>query len=239
MIANRKGIWRHGAQAAVSFTYDDGRESQLDVAALDLEEYNFRGTFFVTPKIYRVEQRAADWKWMTRVGHEVGNHSFTHNLDYPTPQDFEKAEVAQCEQWLNDHVLLDNERTYAYPEGDTKLKNGRDYADVLPGVMLAARTGGGGPATAEAAKLDQFRISAQACTWDHNSSDTSIDYLIEATTLLNGWCILIFHDVSDAEPTDASQTSRKVHREIIQHVSNSNSYWVAPFRDVFRYAVSH
>ena len=232
-------IWPKGARTAVSFTYDDGRGSQINIAAPDLEAAGFRGTFFVTPKLYNVEGRAVDWSWMARVGHEIGNHSFTHSLNYPMPVDFERAEVANCEQWLNDHVVFDSERTFAYPGGGTTLDNGIDYVDILQGVVLAARVAGGDPTTAKAAKLDPLRIGARATTWGCNSADATIAYIAKASTLVGGWCNLVFHDVVEGEPANESHTSRKLHREIIQHVSNSEEYWVAPFRNVYRHAVAY
>jgi peptidoglycan/xylan/chitin deacetylase (PgdA/CDA1 family) len=231
-------IWPNGAKAAVSFTYDDGRESQLDIAALDLEEFGFRGTFFITPKLYHVEQRAADWKRLALNNHEIGNHSMTHNRDYNSVEAFHLAELGPSEQWLNDHVLFDSNRIFAYPEGVTTLKNGMDYTSTLPGTVLAARTGGGGPVTAAMAKADQFRIPGGAWTWHAgNSSAKAIESVNKAAELDNGWSILIFHDVFEPEPNpdkdeDEAITSRRVHREIIKYVSDSGKFWVAPFREV-------
>jgi peptidoglycan-N-acetylglucosamine deacetylase len=227
-------IWPNGAKAAVSFTYDDGRESQIDIAAVDLEEFGYRGTFFVTPMLYHVQQRAADWKRLALNNHEIGNHSMTHNRNYPSVEAFHLAELGPAEQWLNDHVLFDTVRNFAYPEGVTTLENGLDYTSTLPGTVFAARTGSAVPTTAEIAKADQFRIPGGAYTWGQNSSEAAIASVNKAAELENGWSILIFHDVFEHEPdvAELATTSRKVHREIIKYVSDPGRFWVAPFRDV-------
>ena len=45
-LANAKSAWPGGARAAVSLTYDDGYDSQLDNAAPVLAELSLSATFF-------------------------------------------------------------------------------------------------------------------------------------------------------------------------------------------------
>lgn len=56
------GFWPNGASAAVSLTYDDGKESHLDFAIPDLEAAGLRATFFLTPGWNRLADRAAEWR---------------------------------------------------------------------------------------------------------------------------------------------------------------------------------
>ena len=233
-------VWPKSSRAAISFTYDDGRESQIDIAAVDLEEHGCRGTFFVTPSLYHVQQRAADWTRIAQSGHEIGNHSFTHCLAYDTPAIFEQNQIGPAEQWINDNIIYDTNRTYAYLGGGTKLDNGLDYTSVLEGVVLAARTGGGGPATAVNATAAPLLIPACVGTWGNHTADACIRYIEEASTLDSGWAVLVFHDIFDGEPAEDSQTSRKIHRQIIEYAVNpDNKFWVAPFCEVYKYATSH
>jgi peptidoglycan/xylan/chitin deacetylase (PgdA/CDA1 family) len=39
-------VWPAGHRGAVSLSYDDGLDSQLDLAVPALERHGFRGTFF-------------------------------------------------------------------------------------------------------------------------------------------------------------------------------------------------
>jgi len=87
-IANYYGNKR----AAVSYTFDDGLQSQLDFAVPALNAFGFKGTFNLIAGLTR--DRDADpvmpnheglyigsWESWARVaaqGHEIGNHSFSH-----------------------------------------------------------------------------------------------------------------------------------------------------------------
>ena len=78
--------------AAISYTFDDGYQSQLEVAAPLLDRYHYLGTFNVITGFTR--QHDADpqlptmegivtgswegWACIAATGHEIGNHTKTH-----------------------------------------------------------------------------------------------------------------------------------------------------------------
>ena len=67
--------WKDGRSAALSFTFDDGLASHLDVAIPALEEHGFRGTYYLmTGNVERLERFRAP----AERGHEIGNHSVRH-----------------------------------------------------------------------------------------------------------------------------------------------------------------
>src|ERR1700735_5358965 len=69
--------WPGGAGAAVSLTYDDGLDSQLDNAAGPLAAAQLKATFFLTRD--NAQARLGDWVGLARDGgHEGGNHTVTH-----------------------------------------------------------------------------------------------------------------------------------------------------------------
>ena len=57
--------WPNGASAAVSLTYDDGLDSQLDNAAGELEAARLRATFFLT--LENMDARLKDWVELARA----------------------------------------------------------------------------------------------------------------------------------------------------------------------------
>lgn len=81
-------------RAAISFTFDDGSREHFDVVVPLLNEFGFKGTFFVIAGLTReqisdplVANRQCDWwaevswqEWRNAAnqGHEIGNHSLTH-----------------------------------------------------------------------------------------------------------------------------------------------------------------
>src|SRR6266567_5514554 len=62
-------------RAAVSLTFDDARPVQLDEAVPELNKRHLRGTFFVIiSKLTRLDK----WRQAQADGHEIGNHTLTH-----------------------------------------------------------------------------------------------------------------------------------------------------------------
>ncbi len=75
----------------ISFTFDDGRANQVTPASKILEEFGFRGTFYVCPGLVWDARRnwrrpaavieLASWaeiKEICQRGHEIGDHSLKH-----------------------------------------------------------------------------------------------------------------------------------------------------------------
>src|SRR5437868_3579762 len=67
----RDRAWPGGARAAVSLTYDDALNSQLDNAVPELKRLGMKATFFLTED--NVHWRLADWEALARDGNEVAN----------------------------------------------------------------------------------------------------------------------------------------------------------------------
>ena len=75
--------WPGGATAAVSLTFDDGMQSQLEVGVPLLNRYGVRATFYVNPQEDYPTQLAG-WR-EALAGHEIGNHTVHH----PCSQNFD------------------------------------------------------------------------------------------------------------------------------------------------------
>ncbi|MFH1843456.1 MAG: polysaccharide deacetylase family protein [bacterium] len=84
--------WHGDRQAAISYTFDDGLPDHGGLAAPLLEQYGFRGTFFICPGLTVETDSAAaagavdarggtSWECVIDLasrGHEIGNHSWSH-----------------------------------------------------------------------------------------------------------------------------------------------------------------
>jgi peptidoglycan/xylan/chitin deacetylase (PgdA/CDA1 family) len=139
--ANNAAIhWPGGARAAVSLTYDDGLNSQLEHAIPDLEARGLRGTFYLTKD--NVAPRIDDWVNVAHHGHEIGNHSVSHLCEVAgsTPKGYYDSEVAPMETWLGEH-FGQGARSYAYPCGFVDLGSAWSAApSTPPAAWTAART---------------------------------------------------------------------------------------------------
>jgi peptidoglycan/xylan/chitin deacetylase (PgdA/CDA1 family) len=62
---------------SVLFTFDDNHPSDYEIGAPLLEEYNFRGVFFVVGMFMTPKVRAR-YEDLRRRGHEIGSHTWSH-----------------------------------------------------------------------------------------------------------------------------------------------------------------
>jgi peptidoglycan/xylan/chitin deacetylase (PgdA/CDA1 family) len=62
---------------SVVFTFDDNHPSDYKIAAPILEEFNFRGVFFVVGAFMKPEIRAR-YEELRQRGHEIGSHTWSH-----------------------------------------------------------------------------------------------------------------------------------------------------------------
>ena len=151
MAANPTFSWPHGARAAVSLSFDDGRPSQLDNGLPVLARSGTRATFYVAPG--RVEERLADWRQALAAGHEIGNHSLRHTcsgnfiwgvrnvLENYTFEQMEE-ELAEANRGLRERLGV-TPVTFAYPCGQTFVGRGVDRRSYVPAVARLFQAGRG------------------------------------------------------------------------------------------------
>jgi peptidoglycan/xylan/chitin deacetylase (PgdA/CDA1 family) len=232
-------IWPNGAKAAVSLTYDDGLNSQLDNAVPELKRLGLKATFFLTEN--NAHWRLADWETLAHDGHEVANHTMTHPcaLARYSAGRFQTTEIDRMEGYLDAHFGADRERTFAYPCGYLGIGKGARHAryaryrKVLErDGVIAARTTAGGPNRPEAAALDPLHLHAFEPTYEGDGVAPAIRYLNE-TVAQGGWAILVFHDVLPQWKTDGD-SSVATHNKILSHIA-ALDVWCAPMGQVFGY----
>ena len=72
--------WKYDAQTCMNFSFDDNNTSHKKISEF-LDQYNFKGTFFVIAS-YLNSEIIND---LIKNGHEIGNHSYSHvNLSSST-----------------------------------------------------------------------------------------------------------------------------------------------------------
>ena len=73
-------------ESAFSFTFDDGLLTQSENARQILNQYGFKGTFYVLPPYLADENQDTIWRYgtwpdfqvMAAEGHEIGSHTMNH-----------------------------------------------------------------------------------------------------------------------------------------------------------------
>jgi hypothetical protein len=72
------GQWPDGNKIAISLSYDDALNSQLDNALPALNQRGIKASFYVVPLSDAFKGRIEEWRQLAQQGHELGNHSLFH-----------------------------------------------------------------------------------------------------------------------------------------------------------------
>ena len=233
----RPATWPDGRRAAVSLTYDDGLNSQLDNVIPDLDALGLKATFFLTEE--NAAARLPDWTRAAEEGHELADHTVSHpcKLRRFTAADFLGREIAPAEGFLTE-AHDTGPHTFAYPCGVETLGSGseaqghaRYLADLKP-TFLAARSVEGDPNDPRHVLKGRFDLHAFEPTYDRNDPGPGFAY-VERAIHAGAWAILVFHEVLPRRRGEGD-TSIAVHRRILQWLVR-RPVWCAPMRDVFRW----
>lgn len=241
MSAPTTFAWPHGAKAAVSLTFDDGRASQIDVGLPILDAHGIQATFYVMPDA--VEKKYAGWRKAVTSGHEIGNHTLHHpcsaNFDWARNHASEDYTLERMEREILDANLRIEQilgvvpRTFAYPCGLTFIGRGRTHTSYVPLIAKHFLAGRGflwethaHPTGGDLGILPGFF-----------SDDWTLDrYLarIETARAAGGWAIFCGHEVSPdsgyhntrADALDALCAHLQRHR---------GELWTAPVAEIAAY----
>ncbi len=219
--------------AAVSLTFDDARPVHLDVVVPELNKRHLRGTFFVTvSKLTRLD----DWRRVPLQGHEIGNHSVSH--EHPTflSREGEEIQVVDAKKFL-DSNFKSNISIYAYP-----------YAETSPGLTgwvkrynFAARGGctDGGCAgdslyITPGSMPDWYNLPSQPALTQYDPA--VYKSWIDKAFSLHAWTIFQIHGIGDPS-TGWEPIPTNTFISLFDYVRDAEAkgLWVAPFGEVAAY----
>ena len=232
--------WPGGSKLAVSLSYDDALNSQLDNVIPALDKYNLKASFYVVANSPVMNARLDEWRAAANNGHELGNHSVYHpcraslpnrdwveahhDLDhYSTAQMIEELEVANT---FLKAIDGQSERTYTVPCGDMVIG-----ADVLSSQQYLSQLNELFTAVKGQGKDSRFSLILYP---EGQSGKELIDYIrhIPADILLVN---IIFHGVGG----DYLSVSSEAHSELLTFLANNrDSYYVDSYINLMKYAHS-
>jgi peptidoglycan/xylan/chitin deacetylase (PgdA/CDA1 family) len=225
--------WPNGARAAISLTYDDALDSQLDNAVGALDKARLKATFFLTRD--NIGARGRDWVEVARRGHEIGNHTVTHpcGLQGYTAESYARKELLPMEAYLDAHFGKTGPRIFAFPCSVTDLGPGDAnqqfdrFEDLLKttGFRAARTCDEDAPNSQQHARSSPYRLRASATTYDKDDPRLPMAYVNEGLKHGN-WAILVFHEILKRRvgPGDTSITS---HDTFLRWLTEQN-VWCAP-----------
>jgi peptidoglycan/xylan/chitin deacetylase (PgdA/CDA1 family) len=189
----------------VSITFDDGLASQYN-ASLILDEYGFKGTFYVCPGLNEFEgNELMSWEQIINVqsrGHEIGCHTMTHvNASAISREEFEQELIA-CKQ-------ATNATSFAYPYGQ-----GLDKSDLVYKYFNSARL-------VQQGINEKGSSEVKSLIFVHDRFDQRMDWLKE--WLESGdWVAITIHGVTD-EPRGLIDITPGEFRQILDVVRSSGA----------------
>ena len=176
--------------AAVSLTFDDSRAVHLDLVVPELNKRHLHATFFViVSKLTRLD----DWRRVQAQGHEIGNHSLTHEHTAALTKASEQLEVEDAKDFLESN-FKSNVSIFAYP-----------YSELSPGLALwvkrydfAARGWQGDSASAYVtanAEPDWYNLPSQPA---YTKYDAAVyKSWVDKALAMHAWTTLQIHGIGD------------------------------------------
>ena len=244
--------WPGGCQAALSLSFDDGRESQLALAIPIMKEYGLLGTFYIKPGGDNWKTQFAPWREVAQAGHEVGNHTLSHicsrnfawgrnvrTLEESTLGEIEE-DVLEAERRLKELIPDLSTHTFGYPcyqnyvgEGPTR----QSYVPMIAKYFPAARGMG------EAANHPMYTDLHYLASWTVAGwmSGKDLCGFAGSAAEKGKWAILTFHALQE-KPGSPWVPGSSYHgsplptdsfRELCEYLAdNKDRIWTAPVVEV-------
>ena len=209
--------YRHDKVCAISYTFDDGLAEHYTLAAPQLEQRDFRGTFFINgSKVNKDERHIKDttrvtWpqlKEMAEKGHEISNHGWAHRNFAKFPFEVLKEDILKNDSAIYAHVGV-MPRTYAYPNN---TKQGEAMAFV-------ARNRVG-------TRLKQRSVGSKRTARD-------LEKWMETLIKTGDWGVGMTHGLTYGY--DAFGNPQRLWEHWEQVKANEDKIWVGTFHEVVSY----
>lgn len=219
----------NGHKAAISLTFDDARPVQLDVAVPELNKRHLQATFFVSvSKLTRID----DWRRTRLQGHEIGNHSVTHEHANTLNKASEETQVEDAKEFLESNFNT-SVSIFAYP-----------YAELSPGLSywvkrydFAARGWRGDGnllyVTPETTP-DWYNLPSQAVFTSYGPE--VYREWIDRAMAMGAWTTIQIHGIGDPS-TGFEPMPQDTFIALLDYLKEQESkgLWVAPFGEVAAY----
>ncbi len=211
-------------QGAISFTFDDGFQHEVDDALEIIDPLGIKGTFFLIPtRVDTIPSQSIHWdqaKSMVEHGHELGTHDAIKPRLHEIP-------IEQVVQKINGGGRLIEQNTgqqsvsFAMPGGS---KNNPEIEAIIYEQHYFFRKSEKLPNAIKAGYG-----SAGKRVWDDHKTRAQI----EESVSQGKWFIPVIHSVVNGYSPFKSKEEFKAHCEWV--VSKEHVIWIAPLGEVGRY----
>ena len=236
--------WPNGARAAVSLSYDDAIDSQLDNAVPALDRHKLKASFYPTLASPSLARRLPEWRALAANGHELGNHTLFHQCSHSVPGhewvtpendlDHLPAAAWAAQVRLGNTMLraIDgaSERTFTLPCGDRKA-SGTLLLPLVASEFVAIKAGDGG-VVPDMATLDLHAVGVTAPV---GLSGAQLIALVQAAEARGTMINFTFHGIGG----DYLIESVEAHEQLLAYLdAHRDRVWTATFRDIAKHVAA-
>jgi peptidoglycan/xylan/chitin deacetylase (PgdA/CDA1 family) len=178
----------------VSLTFDDAPKSAATAGAAMLEEYDARGTFYISGGL--VDKWSGNWTALSqddivglhRGGHELACHTFSHKRAIDLDATAMTAEIEKNRDYLTSldpSIRIEN---FAYPYGFASVSRKRQLAGAFRssrGILPGVNSG-----------IVDLQFLRATPLIDRDIDADGIDLAFDEALEKNGWLIFYSHDVA-------------------------------------------
>lgn len=232
-------LWNN-KKCAVSLTYDDAIDVDLDNAIPALDSFGLKGSFYISGYSAALTKRMDEWRAIAKNGHELGNHTLYHPCASGPGRGFVTADYdlkTYTFRRIIDEIRMTNtllkaidgktKRTFAYPCGDTKVRDS-SYVDLLKNDFVAARG-----TVSKMPAINQIDVYNIACYVINGETGDQLIALVKKAMETNTFLVFLFHGVGGGHSLNVSL---QAHRQLLQFLKqNQKDIWNAPVIDVAEY----
>ncbi|MFC9772341.1 MULTISPECIES: polysaccharide deacetylase family protein [unclassified Pseudarthrobacter] len=195
------------SQPMVSITFDDGWQSVYDRALPLLDQHGFRSTQYINASSIETPNfmTAAEVQQLHQAGHEIAAHSYEHVDLTSIGTDRLDDQVRKSEEALAAAGFETRDLAPPYGRHDPQVDwYANKYFDIVRGTDDGINT---------RQSLDQQDLKVFYVT-DQTTMATLSEALAE-TARMNGWLILVYHQIATPQSTGTQEHSIAADRSTI------------------------
>ncbi len=199
-------FWPRSYSGAVSLTFDDALDSQLENALPLLDQATFAATFYVNPgRSGAWQSQLPQWQQAAQRGHEIGNHTERHpcscNFGFDDSFCLEKLSLDDIAQTIDRaEQALDAlfpaqqaQRSFGYPCYQNYVGAGKTRQSYVPLVAERFRGArGGGERANDPLKIDLSYIWALDV---QGKSGSEMIRFVQEAVQQGQWAVLCMHGI--------------------------------------------
>jgi peptidoglycan/xylan/chitin deacetylase (PgdA/CDA1 family) len=242
--AQYNSVW-NGKQCAVSLTYDDAIDVDLDHAIPALDSVGLKGTFYLIGSSPAISRRVNEWRLAASHGHELGNHTSFHPCNGQLPgRSFVKpdndlsrytvsrmtAEIRMTNTLLN-AIDGKTERTFAFPCGDRKIGD-TSYYDMVQKEFIAARG-----VTSAMQSIDKVDLHNIDCYGINGQTAEYMIGLVKKAMETHTVLVFLFHGVGGGHNLNVSSDAHTALLHFLKE--NEKDIWIAPLLDISKHIADY